>query len=190
MDARRREFIRRTIAGAFLVAVGALAIDELLGGPPQGATAPPTGIIIPPSTTTAGDGTTQSASQSTQLSTSRQTSSQQSTTGTSQVVPPGYYLVASVSALSGKSSAYFSMQGGGYGLLLLLNGSWKAFSATCTHQPCTVGFNGTQIQCPCHGGTFDPNSGAVTGGPPPTKLPEYSVLIQGGSLYVSSTAIN
>lgn len=196
MDAKRREFIRRTLAATFLVAIGAVAIDALITGPLQGGTTPPTGILVPPSASTEAT-TTQSPSQSTELSTSSQTTSQKGTTSTStatstssQGVPAGYYLVAPVSALSGKSSAYFRTQGGGNGLLLLLGSSWKAFSATCTHQPCTVGFNGSQIQCPCHGGTFNPSNGAVTGGPPPTKLPEYGVLIQDGNLYVSAAQVN
>lgn len=95
-----------------------------------------------------------------------------------------------LAALAGKSSAYFNHPTGGLSLLLSLGGQWKAFSATCTHAPCTVGYSGSQIQCPCHGGTFDPTNGNVISGPPPTRLPEYGVLIQGSSLYVTTSAIN
>ncbi len=122
--------------------------------------------------------------------------SQQSTTAggpsqaSTQPVPAGYVFVTGIGALSGKSSAYFNHPSGGLSMLLSLNSQWKAFSATCTHAPCTVGYSGSQIQCPCHGGVFDPSTGNVVSGPPPTRLPEYGVLIQGNSLYVTDAVIN
>ena len=69
-------------------------------------------------------------------------------------------------------------------------GEWRAFSALCTHAGCTVDFTGSSIYCPCHAGYFSPTSGAVQGGPPPTPLPEFGVVVQGGSLYVSEAKIN
>jgi thiosulfate dehydrogenase [quinone] large subunit len=63
------------------------------------------------------------------------------------------------------------------------NGSLSAFSAVCTHAGCTVGYQGGQIVCPCHGGTFDPNSGAVVSGPPPSGLAKRRVVESGGSIY-------
>ena len=62
-------------------------------------------------------------------------------------------------------------------------GGVRAFSAVCTHAGCTVGYQGGQIVCPCHGGTFDPKTGAVTGGPPPTGLQQLKVIESGGSIY-------
>ncbi|MDG6988107.1 MAG: Rieske (2Fe-2S) protein [Nitrososphaerota archaeon] len=107
----------------------------------------------------------------------------QATTG--QQAPAGYFIVAPLSALSGKASAYFNHPTRGLSILVDYGGQWRAFSALCTHAGCTVDFTGSQIYCPCHGGSFSPTSGAVLGGPPQTPLPEYSVQIQGGSLYVS-----
>jgi len=46
------------------------------------------------------------------------------------------------------------------------------------------------LYCPCHDGYFDPNNGAVARGPPPTRLPEYGVLVQNNSLYVTTRIIN
>ncbi|GAA4402404.1 hypothetical protein GCM10023168_12920 [Fodinibacter luteus] len=45
-------------------------------------------------------------------------------------------------------------------------GDYKAFSAVCPHQGCTVGSvaDGV-ISCPCHGSQFDIATGAVTQGP-------------------------
>jgi len=60
-----------------------------------------------------------------------------------------------------------------------------AYSAVCTHQGCTVGYNpgDKTLDCPCHGGKFDPaNGGKVLGGPPPRPLDTYKVAIQGDSI--------
>ena len=75
-------------------------------------------------------------------------------------------------------------------MLISLSGQWKAFSAVCTHAPCTVQYGGSHIQCPCHGRTFDPSNGNVTSGPPPTRLPEYGVVVQNGNLFVSNGVVN
>lgn len=65
-------------------------------------------------------------------------------------------------------------------------GEFKAFSAICTHQGCTVAgvVNGT-ISCPCHASTFDAATGQVTGGPAPTPLPPKTVTVSGSSLTIS-----
>jgi cytochrome b6-f complex iron-sulfur subunit len=66
--------------------------------------------------------------------------------------------------------------------------SFNAFSATCTHSPCTVEYRvaTTQIYCPCHAGTFDPITGEVTGGPPPAALARYVVSQSGNILTIKS----
>jgi thiosulfate dehydrogenase (quinone) large subunit len=63
------------------------------------------------------------------------------------------------------------------------NGRLTAFSAVCTHAGCTVGYSNGQIVCPCHGGTYDPKTGAVTGGPPPQPLAHKKVVESGGDIY-------
>lgn len=63
------------------------------------------------------------------------------------------------------------------------DGSLSAFSAVCTHAGCTVGYEGGQIVCPCHGGTYSATTGQVTGGPPPTPLARKKVVEQKGSIY-------
>ena len=63
------------------------------------------------------------------------------------------------------------------------DGSLSAFSAVCTHAGCTVGYQGGEIVCPCHGGTFDASSGAVVSGPPPTALAARKVIEAGGEIY-------
>ena len=62
-------------------------------------------------------------------------------------------------------------------------GTYKAFSATCTHQGCTVAeVAGGTINCPCHGSKFAVADGSVTAGPAPSPLPEKAVTVQGTSI--------
>src|SRR4051812_34180994 len=63
------------------------------------------------------------------------------------------------------------------------DGKLTAFSAVCTHAGCTVGFEGGQIVCPCHGGTFDAHTGEVISGPPPQGLAAKRVVESGGAIY-------
>jgi Rieske Fe-S protein len=62
-------------------------------------------------------------------------------------------------------------------------GTFKAFSAICTHQGCTVSTveNGT-INCPCHGSEFAIADGSVVAGPAPKPLPAKSIKVSGGSI--------
>ena len=63
------------------------------------------------------------------------------------------------------------------------DGSLTAFSAVCTHAGCTVGYQGGEIVCPCHGAVYSPQTGAVEGGPAPQGLTAKKVLEQGGQIY-------
>lgn len=59
-------------------------------------------------------------------------------------------------------------------------GDVHAFSATCTHQGCTVAPSGHgTLDCPCHGSRFDADTGAVIQGPASRPLPPVSVTVQG-----------
>jgi len=62
-------------------------------------------------------------------------------------------------------------------------GEFKAFSATCTHQGCTVGSvsDGT-INCPCHGSMFSISDGSVQGGPATAPLPEVGLSVDGDQI--------
>jgi Rieske Fe-S protein len=171
----RREFLRRIVIVAAMggaVLSGGIVIGEKLLGS--------SGVITNTIPTLGGPtlGTTQGSSQGTV-----------STTQSSSNVPAGYVFVATLSQLTA-NAAYFNHPTFGSSILVNVNGQWKAFSATCTHQPCTVGYQSASIQCPCHGGTFDPSNGAVTGGPPPSRLAEYATLISNNNLYVGNSVIN
>ncbi|MEV6484504.1 Rieske (2Fe-2S) protein [Streptomyces sp. NPDC051576] len=60
---------------------------------------------------------------------------------------------------------------------------FKAFSAICTHQGCTVGTvaNGT-IDCPCHGSKYRVADGSVESGPAPKPLPTEQIKVEGNSI--------
>jgi Rieske Fe-S protein len=62
-------------------------------------------------------------------------------------------------------------------------GSFEAFSATCTHQGCTVKnvTDGT-INCTCHGSKFDIGDGSVVEGPAKKPLPRRDIVIEGDEI--------
>ncbi|MGW0997543.1 Rieske (2Fe-2S) protein [Streptomyces sp. NPDC002520] len=62
-------------------------------------------------------------------------------------------------------------------------GEFKAFSAICTHQGCTVAkvADGT-IDCPCHGSKFHIADGSVAHGPAPRPLPAKHIEVEKGSI--------
>jgi Rieske Fe-S protein len=177
------------------MAVGATGLFEIAAkaGANQAASQQAQLQLPPVSTGTSQSSTasTQASSASTQASTaSSQSPSQSSSQSSSGTVPAGYVLVAQLSSLSGRTSAYFTHPSYGNSILLSLNGQWRAFSATCTHRPCTVEFASSELYCPCHGATFSATNGSVTRGPAQVSLGEYGVLVQGGGLYVSDSVIN
>jgi Rieske Fe-S protein len=62
-------------------------------------------------------------------------------------------------------------------------GSYRAFSAVCTHVGCLVSevSDGT-IDCPCHGSEFAISDGAVVTGPAPSPLPRKKIKIESGQV--------
>lgn len=65
-------------------------------------------------------------------------------------------------------------------------GAFKAFTAVCTHQGCTVGSvrNGV-IHCACHGSEFKIADGSVAKGPADKPLQEYPVRVENGGIVVT-----
>jgi Rieske Fe-S protein len=66
-------------------------------------------------------------------------------------------------------------------------GEYKAFTAVCTHQGCTVASvaDGV-IVCPCHGSQFSITDGSVKGGPAPAPLTSVPVSVSGDQVTVSA----
>lgn len=67
------------------------------------------------------------------------------------------------------------------------DGTFVALEAVCTHLACTVKYepeNG-RIFCACHGGVYDPKTGANVSGPPPKPLAQYKVEVEDGRIIVA-----
>ena len=100
-------------------------------------------------------------------------------------VPQGAVRLAPSSRLPRGQGATYPDPGDGSPDIIIrgTDGKLTAFSAVCTHAGCTVGYEGGQLVCPCHGGTFDAHTGAVISGPPPQGLAARRVLEAGGNIY-------
>jgi thiosulfate dehydrogenase [quinone] large subunit len=68
------------------------------------------------------------------------------------------------------------------------DGRLTAFSAVCTHAGCEVLYRGDKLHCPCHGGVFNAETGAVEAGPPPLPLEPRQVVERDGTLYALPSA--
>jgi nitrite reductase/ring-hydroxylating ferredoxin subunit len=65
-------------------------------------------------------------------------------------------------------------------------GDFKAYTAICTHQGCTVGqVQGGDIICPCHGSRFSIKDGAPVSGPAQAPLAAKKVSVSGGEITVA-----
>ena len=108
-------------------------------------------------------------------------------TGTEESVSS--VVAAKVGELAPNSGKIFRF-GDKPGLLILTEkGTYKAFSAVCTHLNCTVEYHSPSqaILCACHNGRYDLN-GRVVSGPPPKPLPEFKVMQRGQDVVVSKEA--
>ncbi len=182
----RRQFIRTFIASSVLLVAGAsglVEIERLANGAASQQQLP---VLTQNSVGAASGGSSQTSA----LQTGTQAAAQDSGSSVQPAAIPGYVAVTTLSSLGSKTAAYFSHPNYGESLLINLGGEWKAFSATCTHRPCSVSYQGSTIYCPCHGATFSPNNGSVTRGPAPTSLPEFGVQTQGDTVYVSLSRTN
>ncbi|OSC63929.1 hypothetical protein B5181_21395 [Streptomyces sp. 4F] len=62
-------------------------------------------------------------------------------------------------------------------------GTFKAFSAVCTHQNCLVSqVRDGHIDCACHGSRFSITDGSVEQGPATRPLPEERIAVEGNSV--------
>ncbi len=70
-------------------------------------------------------------------------------------------------------------------VLLHMPAGFRAFGAVCTHLGCIASWKPDEniIFCPCHLGKFDPNTGAVISGPPPSPLPTIEIIVKEGAVY-------
>lgn len=106
--------------------------------------------------------------------------------------PAGRFLVCRRNELSPGGTKPFRLPGGHtpYILIHLESGVFKAYEQKCTHLSCAVFYKaGTgKIECPCHNGWFDANTGDVLQGPPPRPLPALQVVEEGDDIFVLGPA--
>jgi len=74
-------------------------------------------------------------------------------------------------------------------LVRLADGTYRAFSAVCTHLNCTVQYREDirEIWCACHNGIYD-LQGRNVSGPPPRSLEVFEVHVRGEDVVVSRKA--
>ena len=65
--------------------------------------------------------------------------------------------------------------------------TWVALTAVCTHLGCTVQYEPQmdRIHCACHGGVYNPHTGANVSGPPPKPLKLFKVAVNDTGVEVS-----
>lgn len=71
-------------------------------------------------------------------------------------------------------------------VIRLEDGTFRAFSALCTHLQCVVAYSAErrQIECPCHRGVYS-LEGQNVSGPPPRPLQTLAVSVVNGIVTVS-----
>jgi Rieske Fe-S protein len=104
--------------------------------------------------------------------------------GPAQGAPPGGEGLASTSDIPVGGGAVF--EGEEVVVTQPAAGTFKAFSATCTHQGCTVNkvANGT-IDCPCHGSKFAIEDGSVVDGPASRPLAQRQITVSGDTIQLA-----
>jgi Rieske Fe-S protein len=100
-----------------------------------------------------------------------------------------FVVAAKVGELKNNSGKIFKFGSRPALLVRLADGSYRAFSAVCTHLNCTVQYRSDlqQIWCACHNGLYD-LGGRNVSGPPPRPLETYEVHVQGEDVVVTRTA--
>jgi len=106
---------------------------------------------------------------------------------------PSGVAVAKVADVRGAGAASFTipfnapapLPAGDPGVIVLLaDGTFAAFDATCTHAGCTVEWDQADrvLICPCHDAVFDPeHAAAVIDGPAPTPLTSLPITVDAAS---------
>lgn len=67
-----------------------------------------------------------------------------------------------------------------------VKGTFRAFSAVCTHRGCVVsGVADGTIDCACHGSRFRITDGSVARGPATRALPAERITVEGNSIHLA-----
>lgn len=91
--------------------------------------------------------------------------------------------VGATSAVPVKGGRIFTVKGKPVVVTQPRKGVFKAFTGVCTHQGCTVNkVNKNLISCPCHGASFNANSGQPVAGPARGPLKAVPIRIVKGRI--------
>ncbi len=95
--------------------------------------------------------------------------------------------LADADKLPRESALMFKFAGRPALLLHHADDTWTALTAVCTHLGCTVQFDKDRkaIYCACHGGMYNPKTGANISGPPPKPLLVFKAQILPGKVVIS-----
>jgi len=95
--------------------------------------------------------------------------------------------VASTSEL--KPDEMMAVNANGKAILLAnLNNKYYAIGNICTHMGCPLSkgtLKGENVECVCHGSTFDLKTGKVIRGPADAPEPKYELKIENGKILIS-----
>jgi Rieske Fe-S protein len=169
----RRTVLRAAgVSGAGVAGAAALAACG-------GSTTPTTNV---PSTTTSSS--TSSSGSSTSSTSSTDSSTSASATGSASAAAPSGTPVKTADVPVGGGVINAS------GLFVVTQpsaGQFKAFSAVCTHQGCTVNKVASgMIDCPCHMSQFDISTGTPTSSSQAkSPLPAKTATVSGDSVYIA-----
>jgi thiosulfate dehydrogenase [quinone] large subunit len=100
----------------------------------------------------------------------------------SETTVSGSSQIIELSKINVGETHQFALSNGMPAILFRTKTGVFAYSATCTHEGCTVAYQSSKksLYCPCHGAEFDPfkNGGVITG-PTRDALPTVKVEISG-----------
>lgn len=101
----------------------------------------------------------------------------------SQVAYPPQRIEGAEALLPGSSlSFYYPSKTHPAILVRSQTGDYSAFSQKCSHRGCSVNFNRNRgcLECPCHRGAFDAQTGFVLNGPPTRPLNQIVLQMRAG----------
>jgi cytochrome b6-f complex iron-sulfur subunit len=94
----------------------------------------------------------------------------------------GNPVITDLATLRTKGAVTFRSASGG-AIAIDLGDRVVAWTSTCTHQGCTVGWSAADklIECPCHGSRYDPTTGRPVRGPAVAGLHSVPVTVDQAS---------
>jgi thiosulfate dehydrogenase [quinone] large subunit len=173
-DLGRRALLRQLGAAGVLATFGLFlaGVTAAIGR----ATSKSTRLSTSPGLTPVGGSTGPTASTG---STTPTTGGTGPTSSTSVATPSGTRIGAASSVAVGGAASFTDPATGEPAYVVQPKaGVFVAFSAICTHEGCTVGFQGgspPEFVCPCHGSIYNATTGQVIQGPAVEALPEITL---------------